>query len=220
MECANSEYIYGGNITSGILYISAGFSAYISANYRKTVLIHQIGFPTLSNKIIGIRRYVAIVPYRTALPSTGPTTLVLNALVNAAVLLFWFCGAALFTVVRVAMRRCCVLAPTTSTPRRSTNQQKTKVLRIFLGTLARVLGNNAGRDTHPQRPSESWLICVVGAFATLTAMLFTGDLFEQLIKADPVRQIDTLAELRRSNLSVRVCREDTNLNHLYITFQK
>lgn len=141
-----------------------------------------------------VRRFVAIVPYKSR---DDRSVQVLNSLLNSAVLLFWFAGAALFTVVRIAMHSLVVgerhiISRTTDSSR----------VTVYMRCLASVLGNTTGLEKCAWR-SERLLLFVVGVFATFASMLFSGALFEQLMGVEPPRQINTLAELAASNLTYR-----------------
>lgn len=155
------------------------------------LLIVQSAFDHSRDHLIDLQRYVAIVPHRTAALESGTLLLVVNSLLNAAVLLFWFWAAAVFTVVRMAMKR---LAPKVGAKRRSSG---------FFHSFAGVLGQSTetAGDSSPWK-GESFLTFVVGVFATLSSALFTGALFEQLIAGEPPGQMDTMAELIASRLPV------------------
>lgn len=155
---------------------------------------------TIDNKMYELRSFVAIVPYRTI--AADGSMVVINALLNAAVLLVWFCGAAIFTAIRMGMR----LALTGG--RRSGGSAGMATL--YFRCLARVLGNSVGADECSWR-SESLVMFVMGVFAVTTSMVLTGILFDQMVAAEAPRQIDTMAELAASNLSIVLCSGDTNL---------
>lgn len=146
------------------------------------------------NKIFDIRRYVVIVPYNTK--RLDFREVLNNALVNTAILLFWFGGAALFTVIRIGMS----LAATGNDYRMILEVLNNKMT-IYFNYLARVVGNSAGNERY-YRKGESFLMFVIGVFATLTSMLFTGALFEQLIAIELPTQINTIDEMLATNMTI------------------
>lgn len=70
------------------------------------------------------------------------------------------------------------------------------------------MGSEAGL-----RSAESIVIVDIGVFATITAILFTGALFEDSIMAKAPKQITSIDELMASNLTIVECFEGVhNLN--------
>lgn len=129
----------------------------------------------------------------------------MNSLLNAAVLLFWWLGALLFTALRLAMRH---LKPPKDAVRRPS------WVRLFFSCLARVLGNSDGEDdARCVWKSETFVMFVIGMFALLTSMLFTGALFEKPLASEPLRQIDTLAEIMETKLPIIGIFGDCNVIH-------
>lgn len=154
------------------------------------------------NKMFETRRYVVIVPYQTR--NQDGSIAVISSLLNTAVLIFWFIGAAFFTVLRIGMRELADVPSSRITPRSKTS--------IYFGCLARVLGNSAGND-YCLSKCESFLMFVIGVFATLASMLFTGALFEQLVGTEPPKQFESLAELNASNLTIVLCSGDVYIGN-------
>lgn len=144
------------------------------------------------------RRFVAIVPYRT---NSHRSIEILNAFVNTAALLLWIIAAAVFTMVKVGMQF--YVSAEQHRPMR------TEKVSVFFGCLAGVLGNSAGTEKCSWK-SQSFLVFVIGVSALLTSTLFTGVLVEQLLQNEPQKQIETLAELLESNISLIVCYKEIN----------
>lgn len=161
---------------------------------ERGLIVSQEGSFGHDSRQYEIRRYVAIVPYRTE--RHHGTWTIEHSMLNAAVLTVWLCGALIFAALRIGMRRIVVA----SAARSGTANHFTIVLKC----LSAVLGNSAGPD-HCVGPSESWVLFVCGVFAVLTSNLMTGALFEQLLAVEPPRQIETMAELAASNLTIYEC---------------
>lgn len=157
---------------------------------------------TNHNTMFEIRRYVVIVPFQSR--ALSQSDVLTNSLVNVAVLLVWFAGAGLFTVLRVGMR---FAVPAKSVDQNIAERFNNSKTTLFFHYLAGVLGNSAGRVNSIWK-GELFLMFVIGIFATLTSMLFTSALFEQLIGLDPPKQMNSLAELIASNLSIMICAGD------------
>lgn len=145
---------------------------------------------------------MAIVPNR----SVGQDTVLQfhQALVNAAVLVIWCGGAAMFTVVHVAMQATFAPRAAERRRRRPNASSDTDVLMTFFRCLARVLSNSAGPDRCYSH-AESLLTFVTTLFAMLTAIVLSSVLFVQIVAEEPPRQMDTIAELEQSNMVVRDC---------------
>lgn len=62
--------------------------------------------------------------------------------------------------------------------------------------------------------SEKYLIFVMGIFALLTSTIFTGSLFDQMFVEEKPRQLDTMAELLKSDLMIQECAFDVNSQFL------
>lgn len=173
-------------------------------------MIGLLDTATVDNKLYEFRRYVAIVPYRTMVLDRSLE--IINSLVNAAVLLVWLIGAAFFTAIRTAMR---LAVP----DRRQMEPPSLSMTSLYFRYLARVLGNSMGCE-RCKKKSESFLTFVIGVFATITSMMFTGALFEQMVAIEPPRQIDTMAELAASNMAIVLCYGDTNVKTWYNRFER
>lgn len=154
------------------------------------LVIAQAGFAANDNHMFGVWRFVAIVPYQTR-NENGSWELT-SSLVNAAVLLFWMGSAAFFTVLRIGIHV------------KLGRSKSISIAKIFFSSFARALGNDAGGENIVGK-SELFLVFVIGVFATLSSMLFTGALFEQLIAIEPPRQINSMAELKVSKLEIIDC---------------
>lgn len=163
--------------------------------------IYQTDMVNNDQKLFEVRRFVAVVPFRSGV--LDGSAVLMNALVNAAVLLFWFGGAAVFTILRIGMR----FANLSNDGGDRLKEEFHKKTTIYFDCLARVLGNSSGCEQHFLK-TESFLLYVIGIFATLTSMLFTSALFEQMIAIEPPKQIDTMAELIASNTKIIVCSGD------------
>lgn len=175
----------------------------VQDKFEFDLVIALSGFAKNHNKMFEVRRYVAIVPYLTRASADGHLVLI-NALLNASVLMLWFGGAILFTVLRGFMMR--IASPEGD----SSITPDSNVMTVYFRFLAGVLGNSTGASKLLQR-ADSFLMFVVGVFATITSLLFTGAVFEQLIVIDPPKQINTLDDLIASNISVVICHRDLNL---------
>lgn len=162
-------------------------------------VISQNGVHSNSNQMLETRRYVALVPYRQVAIGSTPLW---SAARNAAVLLFWLGGATLFAGVRIGIRAAMSARKNSEGAGRSAATYDDDV---FFRCLAAVLGNNAGERRRLVWHGESLVAFVMGVFAQLTVMLFTGALFERSIGSDGPRQIDTMAELVASDMLVRMC---------------
>lgn len=170
--------------------------------------IFQTHEATNDNKMYEVRRFVAIVPYQNRIQN-GIDVLI-SSLVNAAVVLFWLFGAAIFTMLRVGLG--CVDLPYDN-GRLLGGGPITKTT-IYFNYLAGVLGNSAGIDRQA-RKCDSLLWFVIGVFATLSSMLFTSALFELLISHEPIQQIDTIEDLIASNLTIMMCAGDPYIRRGY-----
>lgn len=150
----------------------------------------------MAQKLYEIRRYIVIVPYQ-AQVIDGFATLS-RFLVNAAVLVFWLFGAALFTTIRLGVQ---CMSPI--------ERRKESPTTIYFSSLAGVLGNSMGGKESKWK-GEYLLMFIIGVFATITSMMFTGALFEQLLFVEQLDQIDSLQGVVQSNLTLLVCLGDTN----------
>lgn len=160
--------------------------------------VAQTSFPANDNRMFGVWRYVAIVPYRPRPTDFGAREIV-GSLMNAAVLLFWLGGAAFFAALRMGIQF------------RLDRKNHRTMATIFFGSFARTLGNSAGADRGVGR-SESFVMFVIGVFATLTSMVFTGGLFEQFIGQEAPRQINSMEELIASRMGIIDCWGDHHID--------
>lgn len=165
-----------------------------SSRTRHDIRFNQVTYDLNTNQVMELRRYLAIVPYQTATDSAS----VLATLANAAVLLFWLGVAALFAALRLAIHR----------------RRRPQTADTFFACLAAVLGNSMRGNAvvvvvvvvdGASAATDAWLSFVMGVFATLASMLFTGALFEQLIGSEAPPQMDTMAELIDSALPIHEC---------------
>lgn len=146
--------------------------------------------------MVGIERYVAIVPYQTGIDTSK--LVIMNAILNLSFLFWWVGWAAFFTLLRLVIQYM---------EKPITNKQKSL---IFFKCLAKVLGNSAGSDTC-LRSGESLIMIIIGVFATISCILYTGEIFKQSLVQESVQKINTIAELMESNLTIYECSDGSNV---------
>lgn len=145
---------------------------------------------------------MAIVPYRTGSRHSND----ISSLVNVLLLGIWMFSAALFSMLRWCSRS--VLA----VEDRVLRYQQPTNLTMFFRSLAGVLGNSMGEQRRSSG-ADTFLVFVIGVFAMLTGMLFTGFIFEQMIENGPVPQMNTMSELLASKIRIRECLIDVNAHN-------
>lgn len=145
---------------------------------------------------------MAIVPYRTGSRHSND----ISSLVNVLLLGIWMFSAALFSMLRWCSRS--VLA----VEDRVLRYQQPTNLTMFFRSLAGVLGNSMGEQRRSSG-ADTFLVFVIGVFAMLTGMLFTGFIFEQMIENGSVPQMNTMSELLASKLRIRECLIDVNAHN-------
>lgn len=152
-----------------------------------------------------MRRYVAIVPYQSKRSSAAE----INTLLQASVLLIWFFGAILFTLLRIFINN---LLKTICPPILKPISKMT----IFFRSLAVVLCNSAGCSRGMWK-SEKFLVFFMGIFALITSTIFTGNLFDQMFVDEKPIQINSMAELKMTNMSILECMLDLYSYNLYVS---
>lgn len=144
---------------------------------------------TKNSKYVETKRYVAIVPYRSHSSDSTDWNIVLHSLV----LIFRLTFGLLFSVIR------CFMQNVFRGGRRMSERRTT-----FMHSTAAMLGTSCGTDVCFSG-AERIIVFFISIIGMLSSMLFTGSMFEYLFTGEIPQQINTMAELAASNLSIRKC---------------